>query len=42
MSPLDALDEDEWDLVLDTNLKGMFVVTQEIYKRSGTAAAARS
>ena len=24
MSPLDELSEDEWDLVLDTNLKGMY------------------
>ena len=30
MSPLDDLDEDEWDLVLDTNLKGMYIVTRAI------------
>jgi NAD(P)-dependent dehydrogenase (short-subunit alcohol dehydrogenase family) len=30
MSPLDDLQEDEWDLVLDTNLKGMYVVTKAI------------
>jgi glucose 1-dehydrogenase/3-oxoacyl-[acyl-carrier protein] reductase len=30
MSPLDDLEEDEWDLVLDTNLKGMYVVTRAI------------
>ena len=30
MSPLDELAEDEWDLVLDTNLKGMYLVTQAI------------
>ncbi|HEY7659944.1 MAG TPA: SDR family NAD(P)-dependent oxidoreductase [Actinomycetota bacterium] len=30
MSPLDDLEEDEWDLVLDTNLKGMYVVTKAV------------
>jgi NAD(P)-dependent dehydrogenase (short-subunit alcohol dehydrogenase family) len=30
MSPLDELAEDEWDLVLDTNLKGMYLLTQAI------------
>ncbi len=30
MSPLDELSEDEWDLVLDTNLKGMYLVTQAV------------
>lgn len=30
MSPLDELEEDEWDLVLDTNLKGMYLVTREV------------
>ena len=30
MSPFDDLSEDEWDLVLDTNLKGMYVVTRAI------------
>lgn len=31
MSSLETLTDDEWDLVLDTNLKGMFVVTQELF-----------
>src|SRR6266545_7340433 len=30
LSSLDELDEEEWDLVLDTNLKGMYLVTQAI------------
>ncbi|MGZ8629636.1 MAG: SDR family NAD(P)-dependent oxidoreductase [Actinomycetota bacterium] len=30
MSALDELEEEEWDLVLDTNLKGMYVVTRAI------------
>ena len=30
MSALDDLEEDEWDLVLDTNLKGMYVVTRAL------------
>ena len=30
MSPLDELSEDEWDLVLDTNLKGMYIVTKAV------------
>jgi NAD(P)-dependent dehydrogenase (short-subunit alcohol dehydrogenase family) len=30
MSALDDLEEDEWDLVLDTNLKGMYVVTRAV------------
>jgi NAD(P)-dependent dehydrogenase (short-subunit alcohol dehydrogenase family) len=30
LSPLDELEEDEWDLVLDTNLKGMYVVTRAV------------
>ena len=30
MSPLDELSEEEWDLVLDTNLKGMYVVTKAL------------
>lgn len=30
MSSLDDLSEDEWDLVLDTNLKGMYLVTQAV------------
>lgn len=30
MSPLDELSEEEWDLVLDTNLKGMYLVTQAV------------
>ena len=37
MSALDELDEDEWDLVLDTNLKGMYVVTQAIAPAIGEA-----
>ena len=32
MSSLETLTDEEWDLVVDTNLKGMFVVTQELYK----------
>jgi glucose 1-dehydrogenase/3-oxoacyl-[acyl-carrier protein] reductase len=30
MSPFDDLSEEEWDLVLDTNLKGMYVVTKAV------------
>lgn len=30
MSSLDDLTEEEWDLVVDTNLKGMYIVTQEV------------
>ena len=30
MESLDELSEESWDLVLDVNLKGMFLVTQEI------------
>jgi NAD(P)-dependent dehydrogenase (short-subunit alcohol dehydrogenase family) len=30
MSTLDELSEDEWDLVLDTNLKGMYLATQAV------------
>jgi NAD(P)-dependent dehydrogenase (short-subunit alcohol dehydrogenase family) len=37
MSPLDELDEDEWDLVLDTNLKGMYVVTRTLAPAIGAA-----
>lgn len=37
MSVLDDLDEDEWDLVLDTNLKGMYVVTRAIAPAIGDA-----
>ncbi|HEY6568067.1 MAG TPA: SDR family NAD(P)-dependent oxidoreductase [Actinomycetota bacterium] len=37
MSALDDLDEDEWDLVLDTNLKGMYVVTRAIAPAIGEA-----
>ena len=33
MSGLDDLTEDEWDLVLDVNLKGMWLVTQEAARR---------
>jgi 2-hydroxycyclohexanecarboxyl-CoA dehydrogenase len=31
MEALDDLTEDNWDLVVDVNLKGVFLVTQEIY-----------
>ena len=34
MSPLDELSEEEWDLVLDTNLKGMYIVTKPSPPRS--------
>ena len=37
MSPLDDLDEDEWDLVLDTNLKGMYIVTRAVAPAIGDA-----
>ena len=37
MSPLDDLSEDEWDLVVDTNLKGMFLVTQAVAPVIGDA-----
>ncbi len=37
MSALDDLEEAEWDLVLDTNLKGMFVVTKAIAPVIGDA-----
>jgi NAD(P)-dependent dehydrogenase (short-subunit alcohol dehydrogenase family) len=30
MSPFDELTEEEWDLVLDTNLKGMYLTTQVV------------
>jgi len=30
MSTLDELEEDEWDLVLDTNLKSMYLVTRAV------------
>jgi glucose 1-dehydrogenase/3-oxoacyl-[acyl-carrier protein] reductase len=30
MSPLEDLEEEEWDLVLDTNLKSMYLVTQAL------------
>ena len=42
MSPLDELAEDEWDLVLDTNLKGMYLVTQAIVPVIAGAGGARS
>jgi glucose 1-dehydrogenase/3-oxoacyl-[acyl-carrier protein] reductase len=32
MHSLDELTEDDWDLVLDVNLKGMWLVTQEVSK----------
>ena len=37
MSPLDDLSEDEWDLVVDTNLKGMYLVTQAVAPAIGEA-----
>ena len=37
MSPLDDLSEDEWDLVVDTNLKGMYLVTQAVAPAIGDA-----
>jgi glucose 1-dehydrogenase/3-oxoacyl-[acyl-carrier protein] reductase len=37
MSALDDLDEEEWDLVVDTNLKGMFLVTQAVSPAIGDA-----
>lgn len=37
MSMLDDLEEEEWDLVLDTNLKGMYVVTRAIAPVIGDA-----
>ena len=37
MSALDDLEEDEWDLVLDTNLKGMYVVSRAIAPAIGDA-----
>jgi glucose 1-dehydrogenase/3-oxoacyl-[acyl-carrier protein] reductase len=37
MSALDDLDEEEWDLVIDTNLKGMFLVTQAVAPAIGDA-----
>ena len=37
MSPLDELEEDEWDLVLDTNLKGMYLVTRALAPTIGAA-----
>ena len=37
MSVLDDLDEEEWDLVLDTNLKGMYVVTRAVAPSIGSA-----
>ena len=37
MSALDDLSEDEWDLVLDTNLKGMYLVTQAVAPAIGDA-----
>jgi NAD(P)-dependent dehydrogenase (short-subunit alcohol dehydrogenase family) len=37
MSALDELDEEEWDLVIDTNLKGMFLVTQAVAPAIGDA-----
>jgi glucose 1-dehydrogenase/3-oxoacyl-[acyl-carrier protein] reductase len=37
MSALDDLEEDEWDLVLDTNLKSMYVVTRAVAPAIGDA-----
>jgi NAD(P)-dependent dehydrogenase (short-subunit alcohol dehydrogenase family) len=37
MSTLDDLTEEEWDLVLDTNLKGMYLVTQAVAPVIGDA-----
>lgn len=37
MSALDDLEEDEWDLVLDTNLKGMYLVTRAVAPAIGEA-----
>ncbi len=37
MSGLDELTEDEWDLVLDVNLKGVWLVTQEVSRSIGSA-----
>jgi NAD(P)-dependent dehydrogenase (short-subunit alcohol dehydrogenase family) len=37
MSALDDLGGDEWDLVIDTNLKGMFLVTQAVAPAIGDA-----
>ncbi|MFV2039487.1 MAG: SDR family NAD(P)-dependent oxidoreductase, partial [Acidimicrobiales bacterium] len=37
MTGLDDLTEDEWDLVLDVNLKGMWLVTQEVSRSIGRA-----
>jgi NAD(P)-dependent dehydrogenase (short-subunit alcohol dehydrogenase family) len=37
MSALDDLTDEEWDLVLDTNLKGMFLVTQAVAPVIGDA-----
>ena len=36
MSSLEQLTDEEWDLVLDTNLKGMFIVTQELFREIAT------
>jgi NAD(P)-dependent dehydrogenase (short-subunit alcohol dehydrogenase family) len=37
MSALDELEEQEWDLVLDTNLKGMYLVTRAVAPAIGEA-----
>ncbi|SFP32850.1 MULTISPECIES: SDR family NAD(P)-dependent oxidoreductase [Actinomadura] len=42
MSPFEETTDDEWDLVMDVNCKGMFVVTQEALphlREAGDAAA---
>ena len=40
MSPFDELEEDEWDLVLDTNLKGMYLVTRAVAPAIGETGGA--
>jgi NAD(P)-dependent dehydrogenase (short-subunit alcohol dehydrogenase family) len=37
MSAMDDLNEEEWDLVVDTNLKGTFLVTQAVAPAIGEA-----
>jgi NAD(P)-dependent dehydrogenase (short-subunit alcohol dehydrogenase family) len=40
MSALDDLEEDEWDLVLDTNLKSMYLVTRALVPALGEGGGA--
>jgi glucose 1-dehydrogenase/3-oxoacyl-[acyl-carrier protein] reductase len=40
MSALDDLEEDEWDLVLDTNLKSMYLVTRALAPALGEGGGA--